>query len=217
MEFDSRLTLLGIEATRTANAAWALSRADYQDEKESGGNHNIYFAIQDSNGQPLAGVTCVMDWKGRNPNEDPPTKVVSDTQGQANVPIYANLDIGLLNGPYFAFIEDQTKSDVVSGMGLPESRHVNFLLTFVQSTTSPTADLEQAVAAAAESQIWMPVNDRTALYKFAQSYGLGCPQTDEFEFTFNADVYVGQVFTMGIVYVKKGDWSNVQWVKKATA
>ena len=216
MEFDSRLTKLGVEVTQTANATYGLSCAEYQDEKESGGNHNIYFTVQDSTGQPLAGVTCVMDWVGRNSNDDPPTKIVSDAQGQANIAIYANLDIHFLNGPYFAFIEDQSKSDIVSGMGLPESRHVNFLLTFVQTRTAPIANLEQTAAAAAEGQIWMPVNDRTALYTFAQANGLGCPQTDEFDFTFNSETFVGQVFTLGIVFVKKGDWSNVQWVIKPT-
>jgi hypothetical protein len=214
MEFDSRLTLLGVGAIKTSNATWGLSCAEYQDENESGGNHNIYFTIQESSGQPLAGVTCVVDWEGRNPNEDLATKVMTDTQGRSNVPIYANLDISLLNGPYFAYVEDQSKSDIVTGMGLPESRHVNFLLTFVLAQTAPVTDLKQTATSAAQNQIWMPVNDRTALYKFAQANALGCPQTDEFEFTFNSDAYMGQVFTLGIVYVKKGDWGNVQWINK---
>ena len=33
-------------------------------------------------------------------------------------------------------------------------------------------------------------------------------------FQTGADGYIGQVFNLGIVYVKKGDWNNVRWVKK---
>jgi len=76
------------------------------------------------------------------------------------------------------------------------------------------APIEQAVIAAAKKYHWMPINTDGALYKFAQSNNLGYPQTDEFEFTFNNEVYVGQVYNLGIVYVKKGDWSNCKWVKK---
>ena len=67
---------------------------------------------------------------------------------------------------------------------------------------------------AAKKFTWMPINTDGALYKFAQTKGLGYPQTDEFELTFNNAVYVGQVYNLGIVYVKKGDWGNCQWVKK---
>jgi len=210
MEFDARLTNLGIKATQTSNAIWDLTVAKYQDETEAGGNHHIYFTVLDAGSKPMPNVTCVVDWVGREAG-DPPTKVTTDANGQANVPIYANLDIHLLNGPYFAFVGDQSQSDVVSGMGLPEHRHVNFLLTFARQTT---AGLEQTVIAEAKKHTWMPINDQAALYKFAQQNNLGYPQTDEFPFTCNNESYIGQVFNLGIVYVKKGDWGNVKWVKK---
>ncbi len=214
MEFDPRLTNLGIKATQTTNATWDVKIVKYQDETEAGGNHNIYFTVQDANGQAMSGITCIVDWIGREPN-DPPTRVTTDAHGQGNVPIYANLDITLKNGPYFAFVADQTQSDVVSGMGLPEHRHVNYLLTFAQpGSTPPAPTLEQTVSAAAKKLTWMPINTDGALYKFAQIQNLGYPQTDEFEFAVGADGYVGQVYNLGIVYVKKGDWSNCQWVKK---
>ena len=60
----------------------------------------------------------------------------------------------------------------------------------------------------------MPINDQGALYKFALKNDLGYPQSDEFEFPFGGDTYVGQVYNLGIVYVKKGDWGNCKWVKK---
>jgi len=68
--------------------------------------------------------------------------------------------------------------------------------------------------AAAKKLTWMPINTDGALYKFAQSKNLGYPQTDEFEFTVGTDAYVGQVYNLGIVYVKKGDWANVKFVNK---
>jgi hypothetical protein len=70
------------------------------------------------------------------------------------------------------------------------------------------------VIAEAKKRTWMPINDQAALYKFAQQNNLGYPQTDEYEFICNNASYLGQVFNLGIVYVKKGDWGNVKWVKK---
>ena len=213
MEFDPRLTALGISVVANPNASWVVNAAKYQDVDEAGGNHIILFTVLDAAGKPVPGATCIVDWVGRNPAEDPPTKVTTDMSGQANVPIYANLDIHLLNGPYFAFVEDQSKSDVVRGMGLPEKHHVNFLLTFgPQSLPPPT--LEEKVISAARKFTWMPINTEAALYKFAQTRNLGYPQTDEFEFTYGNDGYIGQVFNLGIVYVKKGDWGNVKFVNK---
>jgi len=215
MEFDQRLTDLGVKPNDTANAVWDMTIAKYQDVAQAGGKHHIYFTVVDAAGKPLPNVACVVDWVGREPG-DVPTKVMTDANGQANVAIYANLDLTLKNGPYFAFVEDQTKSDVVTGMGLPEKHHVCFLLTFARraSGTTPASNLEQAVVAEAKKQIWMPINDQAALYKFAQQNNLGYPQTDEYEFTCNTVGYLGQVFNLGIVYVKKGDWGNVKWVKK---
>ena len=61
----------------------------------------------------------------------------------------------------------------------------------------------------------MPINTDAALYKFAQSQNLGYPQTDEFDVTAGSDAYVSQVFNGGIVYVKKGDWGNLRWMRKS--
>lgn len=79
----------------------------------------------------------------------------------------------------------------------------------------PTPDPVVAAAVAnAQKYTWMPINTSAALYKYAQSKSLGYPQTDEFTFPFNNDTYVAQVFNLGIVYVKQGDWENVQWIAK---
>ncbi len=77
----------------------------------------------------------------------------------------------------------------------------------------PDAAGDAAVAAARQLQ-WMPINTEAALYRFALAHDLGYPQTDEFEFTHAGAAYVGQVFNLGIVYAKKGDWNNIQWTRK---
>ncbi|MCL4488987.1 MAG: hypothetical protein M1570_12770 [Chloroflexi bacterium] len=218
MDWDPRLTDLGVGVNVNSTAAWKLVSAQYQDETQSGGNHNIYFAVKDGAGNPVAGATCVVDWVGRE-SSDHPTTMRTDPGGAANFPMYANLDLTLKNGPYFAYIGDQSQSDVLYGMGLPEQRHVNFLLTFAAATSSgtpsdPQVTLEQAVITIAKLYSWLPINTDGALFKFAAANNLGFPQTDEFEFAFGGDIYIGQVYNLGIVYAKKGDWKNVKWVKK---
>ena len=139
MDFDPRLTNLGISVKATQNATWSLTSAQYQDETQAGGNHHIYFTVLDAAGNPLPGTTCVVDYPQDPSDPHPPFKAQTDTNGQANYPMYANLDITLKNGPYFAYVEDPSKSDVISGMGLPEHRHVNYVLIFKASggTTPP--------------------------------------------------------------------------------
>jgi hypothetical protein len=215
MIFDNRLDKLGVKYAPNANATWTLASAVFQDETEAQGNHIILFTIQDEKGKQRVGVNCFVDWVGRDPG-DVPTKAVTDATGQANVPIYANLDINKLNGPYFAYVENQSTSDVVTGMGLPEHQHVNFLLTFGPKVEKPEVaqTLEQAALAAAQSVPWMPVNNTAALWKFAQANGLQDQQTDEIPFTYQGEQYIAQVFNLGIVYVKVGDWGNVQVIRK---
>lgn len=221
MNWDSRLDTLGVKYESTPNAKWGLSSGIYQDENEAQGNHIVLFTVLDADGKPMENVPCVVDWIGRDPT-DPPTKVMTDTTGKGNVPIYANLDIHKLNGPYFAFVQDQSKSDVVRGMGLPEHHHVNFVLTFAPKAITvpqpppppPPQTVEKAIQSAAVKLVWLPINSDAALYKFAQTKNLGFPQTDEFQVTFANDTYICQVFNLGIVYVKVGDWANVKWVNK---
>ncbi len=86
-----------------------------------------------------------------------------------------------------------------------------FLESATQVLTPDAAALE-----AAKKITWMPVNSDAALYIYAQKNGLGCPQSDEFSFSVANDDYVGQVYNLGVVYAKKGDWTNLKFVKKPT-
>lgn len=231
MQWDDRLTNLGVNVKPTADSKWTTAAAQYQDEQEAQGQHHIWFTVLDDQNKPLPNVRVFVDWVGRD-KDDPPTQRMTDANGKANVDIYANLDINKKNGPYFAYVEGQDKSDVVAGMGLPEHHHVNFLLTFAprQATpqpqpapTPPTPppatppslqDVPSAILEKAKSVPWMPVNNGAALWNYAKANGLQDQQTDEMTVTINGEEYLVQVFNLGIVYAKVGDWGNIKVIPK---
>jgi len=126
---------------------------------------------------------------------------------------------GRERGPYFTWVEHKgIPSDKVLGIGLPVNYHVSYYIQFVYISPPaqpvPGETVEQATIREAKARSWMPINTDGALYKFAQKNGLGYPQSDEFEFLVGSEVYVGQVYNLGIVYVRKEDWGNVHWVQK---
>jgi hypothetical protein len=234
MQWDDRLTTLGVNRRENPNGKWSAAAAQYQDENQAQGQHHIWFTVLDAVGKPLNGVRVFVDWIGRDQG-DPPTARVTDETGKANVDIYANLDITKKNGPYFAYVESQDTSDVIAGMGLPEHHHVNFMLTFAPRAAVPQPDpaptpppptppppvtppppqnVQDAILAKAKSVPWMPVNNGAALWKYAQARGLQDQQTDELTVTFNGQDYVLQVFNLGIVYCQVGDWGNIKVLPK---
>jgi hypothetical protein len=79
---------------------------------------------------------------------------------------------------------------------------------------TPGQTLEEAVLETARSVPWMPVNNTAALWKFAKQNGLQDQQTDEIHFLYNGAEYIAQVFNLGIVYVKVGDWGNIHVIPK---
>ncbi|MCC7163610.1 MAG: hypothetical protein IT331_14040 [Anaerolineae bacterium] len=78
----------------------------------------------------------------------------------------------------------------------------------------PTQTLEQAVLETAATVPWMPVNNTAALWRYAKQNGLQDQQTDEIHFTYGGADYIAQVFNLGIVYVKVGDWGNIKVIPK---
>ncbi len=74
--------------------------------------------------------------------------------------------------------------------------------------------LAAAIQAAAQNLTILPINTGSALYLFAQEQNLGCPQTDEFSFDAIGTTFIGQVYSLGIVFVQQGDWGNVQMTNK---
>jgi len=89
----------------------------------------------------------------------------------------------------------------------------NFLVR-LPTGVAPGQTLEQAVMAAVNQVPWMPVNNTAALWKFAKANGLQDQQTDELPMTYLIDDYIVQVFNLGIVYVKVGDWGNIKVIPK---
>jgi len=219
MEWDERLDNLGVNLKTNAQAKWSATVARYQDENEAQGQHHVWFTVLDENAQPKPNVRVFVDWIGRDA-DDPPTQRLTGADGRANVDIYANLDPAKKNGPYFAYVEGQEKSDIVAGMGLPLKHHVNYLLTFAphRATPPPPPPPPQNVREAIEQQAravpWMPVNNGAALWNFAKANGLQDQQTDEMTVTINGEEYLLQVFNLGIVYAKVGDWGNIQVIRK---
>jgi hypothetical protein len=79
----------------------------------------------------------------------------------------------------------------------------------------PSGSLEDAVLLRANAaKPWLPVNNTAALWQFAKANGLQDQQSDELPFTFRGENYICQVFNLGIVYVKAGDWGNVKFIRK---
>ncbi len=82
------------------------------------------------------------------------------------------------------------------------------------SGVPPSQTLAQAALAAVKKVPWMPVNNQAALWRFAKANGLQDQQTDELLLNFNGETYVVQVFNLGIVYAKMGDWGNIKVIPK---
>jgi hypothetical protein len=75
--------------------------------------------------------------------------------------------------------------------------------------------LEQAAQARADAgKPWMPVNNDGALWKFAKANNLQDQQTDELPFTYKGENYLVQVFNLGIVYCKVGDFGKISIIRK---
>ncbi len=100
-------------------------------------------------------------------------------------------------------IDSVNKSDC-PGPNVEWDRMINDL------NTTPVVDVARAALIAGANKFGVPLNDQTALAKYAIANHLGIPLTDEFPFTANGLNYVGQVWSQAVVYVKVGDWGNVQ-------
>lgn len=113
---------------------WKLVRAVYQDETQSGGNHNVYYRLEDTDGQAILGLSVCLGFPWP-PNQD--CSHFTEQRGGvypsgygADYPIFGTgwNPIGG-PGPYAAWVSG-LPSDRVVGMGMPLNFHVNYLLTF---------------------------------------------------------------------------------------
>jgi LysM repeat protein len=128
VQVDPRLNALGVRV-ESADVApgqvyWKLIRAVYQDPDESSGNHNVFYKVVDENNHPIANHKVLQAW----PSDQ--TDATTKPDGTCDIALWASFapDRGE-RGPYSAWV-DGAPSDKVTGMGLPLSRNVNFLLTW---------------------------------------------------------------------------------------
>jgi hypothetical protein len=129
LDWDSRLDGLNVTYQPAADCSagcWRLESAQYEDESESGGNHNIYGRMRDENGTLLVNATWYVAW----PDGTSPPIYTKPEPDWSDFPINACYypDQGQAGG-YRAYAgNNETQSDKVSGMGLPYCWHVNFKL-----------------------------------------------------------------------------------------
>jgi len=126
-------------AVESGGVYWKLVRAIYQDETQSGGNHNVYYRLEDGNGNSLLGLyVCIgFPWA-------PGYDCSHYSELHSNYPAGYTADYPIWGtgwnpihgpGPYSAWVGG-LPSDRVTGMGMPLNYHVNYLLTF-RRTVAP--------------------------------------------------------------------------------
>jgi N-acetyl-anhydromuramyl-L-alanine amidase AmpD len=75
----------------------------------------------------------------------------------------------------------------------------------------PAANLpEDVVRDAAWHAAGIAFNPRAAFPRYAREHGLGTPQTEEFDFSYEGVNYRGQGFSGAIVFCMVGDWANLK-------
>lgn len=137
--WDPRLDALHVTYAPAAdchNGCWRLVLATFEDENQSGGNHNIYARIHDGNHAPVADMPWHIAWTEGN------ARILTKAAHEwADFPIYACYDHTQGPGGYRGYAGDnESQSDVIWGMGLPQCQHVNFRLIWQwQPAGDPTA------------------------------------------------------------------------------
>ncbi len=153
VNLDPRLAPMNVTVksvtVNPGQAYWKIVSAKYQDENESGGNHNVYYTVLDQTGAAAPGVPIFMDWVGRDPNDIPSSRY-SDGNGTGDQAMYGGPtgwrpELG--PGPYTAWVGDPDyrgnnptgiPSEKLVGCGLPLNRHVNFVVTW-RKVIAPTS------------------------------------------------------------------------------
>lgn len=127
ISWDPRLNGLNV-ALVPANPApgqtyWRLTRAEFQDVDQSGGNHNIYVWLLDEGGNRVTGQSVIFGLTGgeeiKGPMDEKP-------------PPEANFNYPMYGDTYSARV--QGISDKVTGMTMPMHQHVNYVLFFQRAT-----------------------------------------------------------------------------------
>lgn len=132
--WDGRLDQLGVGVQEAPAAPgqpyWKLVEAQWADEKEAKGKHNIYVNVLDESGQRIIGQPVVVQWGGGK--DVKPTEDKTEPEYSFNFNMYATI------GSYNVYIEG-APSDTLLGAGLGDlprpqwNIHTCFYLTFQRS------------------------------------------------------------------------------------
>ncbi|MDQ7029768.1 MAG: carboxypeptidase-like regulatory domain-containing protein [Ardenticatenia bacterium] len=152
LEWDPRLDDLQVTyrpAEECAQGCWRLVSARFEDVDESNGLHHIWARLLDADGQQVADRPWHVAW----PDGD--QRLMSKAAPDwADFAMYAGYDPANGPGPYRAYAgDDERRSDVVLGMGLPLNQHVSFRLVW-QWTDSPSASPTPASGA---PRVFLPI------------------------------------------------------------
>lgn len=140
LDWDPRLDPLGVRLEPAADCSggcWRLVSAQYEDEQESAGLHHIWAKALDEQGNHIAG----QEWRVFYPGDEI-ALVTKAPPEWADFAMFNCYFPDRERGAYSAYMgSDQTKSDVVSGMGLPACHHVSFRLIWQwQSGVAPCVE-----------------------------------------------------------------------------
>ncbi len=215
--WDPRLDKLNIKLVAAPNPTYRLVEAYFQDstdpenptDKEASESKNgikIMVGVRDARGRALTNVRVIQAFPGEEAFAltTPAGNVEFDMSGDSSFDPKKNQA-----GPYTIFMRG---GDKVTGLGLPLKQHVQYNLKFQQvPVTVPLDKFDVGVAAkiALANTYGIPLNTEAALAKFAIQNKLGIPLTDEIEFKWKGESYVGQMWSGGAVYCKKGDFGNI--------
>lgn len=136
LEWDSRLDEVGVTllpAQDCSGGCWKLITARYEDDQQSGGNHNVWTRLYGESGEMIAGAPWHVAWPDGNV-----TIYTKAPPEWADFPIFDCFLPDRERGAYRAYAgDDPAKSDIVDGMGLPACLHVNYRLEWQYEVSAP--------------------------------------------------------------------------------
>ena len=122
MNIDSRCTWLKITNANTY-PRYEITDIAFEDETQSGGNHNVYAEVYDENGRPEFGLRVFFN---TTDEQNPASQTLIN--GATNFPMSPDSSFDPSrgeSGPYYIQV-DAYPSDRVTGMGLRLRRHENY-------------------------------------------------------------------------------------------
>jgi methylglyoxal synthase len=216
--WDPRLDKLNIKLVPAANPTFRVVEAYFQDNRdpehpndneasESKNGIKIEVGVEDARGRALTNVRVIQAFPGEEAFAltTPAGYCDFDMSGDSSFDPNKSQ-----SGPYSIFVRG---GDKIVGLGLPVRQHVQYLIKFQQvplTVVLDKFDLGVAAKIALANTFGIPLNTEAALAKFAIQKKLGIPLTDEIEFQWKGETYVGQMWSGGAVFCKQGDFGNIQ-------